>query len=237
MSIVRGPVQSIVASPVVSALGAGGAAFSLADSAILWFNPYDSATVTGSSPITSVADQGSDGGAWTPWAGTDPQTGPNLIAVGNEHAAQFDGTSNHSVEHANPTTTVVDLFMIVRRNSGTIANILNDDSGLRYVRVYFNGSAGNSPFGSSGSPTLYVDDVEVTSQGGFSDALDDGNWHRCRMANMDFTTWSKLRINDDASTLNGDIATLIALSPSDAADNLSEINTELDAMITELEAV
>lgn len=228
-------LTSSLTSPLTGEAGTGGGGFSLADVAIVWFNPYDNSTVTGS-PITSVTDGGSDGGSWAPWAGADPQTGPNQVTQGAAYAAYFDGTADHTIERALPTTTLVDVFMIIQKLAGGVAavDLLNDDGGSRHIR--WNSGATSAIGSNAGTPTVYVDDSTVANQQAFYNALNDAAYHRVRIANLDLSTWSKLRLNADNLWMEGRVATLLAVSPSDASDNLDDINTTLTSMIAALEA-
>lgn len=218
----------------VTVTDVGVSSGSLSTWATGWFNPYDTGTVSGVTPILSVSDSGSQGGSWAPGAG---QSGPDLVTENGATFMRRPAADNLTLDWSNvPSPATVDLFAVIR-GSGAVQRRLLSTGSNDFVMRFIDGAAGfPSDNAFTPAPVHYVDDVEVTTRNAAHDAAMDGSWHRVRVANLITSPMSgnPVRLMSESEDAVFDIATLAFVESSTASANLSDINTELDAIIADL---
>ena len=159
--------------------------------------------------------------------------GPILTADGTSYYWSMAASVYFTCTRTAAAATV-DIFMVIR-SSATSGTIFYDGDESAYVGWFEVAGPTFALTANSGSPVITVNSGStITTPAGLRTAAVTGNWVRVRFASVSLASWTNFAM----SYPNVDVAALAIVTSSVVAtgSNLTDINTQLDALITKLNA-
>lgn len=217
----------------------GGGPFSLADITVAYYDAANLASQTESdASAPEVGDQvyTADDLSTTPvWGDLARQTtGPTLQADGTSY--YWENTNSGLGRTYAPAATLVDIFMVVRKQTDTIGYLFAENGAGKYVGFWQSGS-GSSPVSVMGTPTQTVDGGSaLTTRGDIYTALQDAGWVLFRAADVEPSALASFRFPNSSSVVDISAVAIIPSSVVAAGTNLTDILAFMNARIAELNA-
>jgi hypothetical protein len=219
--------------------GAGAGAFSLSAITVGLWDAADLASQTESdASAPEVGDQvytANDVSDTPVWGDLARQSvGPTLRADGTSY--YWENTNTGLGKGYTPGTTVVDVFMVVRKQTDALGYLFCVPGGSRAVGYWSNSDTSGPPYVNAGTPTITVNSGSaLTTRDALHDALEGAGWVIFRAASCDLSSWvTTIRFPNITSIVDISLVAIVPSATLATGTNLTDTLAVLDARIAEL---
>lgn len=128
---------------------------------------------------------------------------PEYDFTDNIHSLIFDGSDDTIGRASASLPSDCSIFFAVKMvGDGEILFAENSNAGGAdaYIGYYKNNDVAGALAGSSGSPSVLIDEIEVAHPDGLHDAITDGAWHVGEIRNADLSGWAGFYLSGYGTT-------------------------------------